>query len=267
MPDIEDHVQVLIGALRVSADALKLRMAGHISSEVSKEGIRVIESQFPDATQVGDVTKIDDEMVQSWASQFSNVGVVLVGGGPPCQGVSGLNSDRKGALKDARSSLFVHVRRVYLLCKKYFRWAQVHYFMESVFSMDAKDRATMSEHMETLPVMADAADFGVCRRPRLYWLSWEILGSPEVTVSEPVSDGWIGYREVHFQVDTELKRFFSKGWELEEGQLLPTFTTSRPRPQRGNRPAGLWQCTPEEVTGGRQTNIGILLMSIGQNIS
>ena len=59
-------------------------------------------------------------MVTQWAAKYSNVGVVLVGGGPPCQGVSGLNADRKGALKDARSNLFVHVKRVYQLVKAKF---------------------------------------------------------------------------------------------------------------------------------------------------
>ena len=67
VPDLEDHVQVLtiglfdgIGALRVGADVLKLPMAGHISSEVSREGSRVLEANFPDSEQVGDVNNIDD---------------------------------------------------------------------------------------------------------------------------------------------------------------------------------------------------------------
>ena len=129
MPELEDFVQVLtvglfdgVGALRVAADVLQLPMGGHISAEVSVEGSRVLESNFPDTIAVGDVAGISEDMVLGWALKFSNAGVVLVGGGPPCQGVSGLNSDRKGALKDARSKLFVHVRRVYELCKKHFRW-------------------------------------------------------------------------------------------------------------------------------------------------
>lgn len=48
-----------------------------------------------DTTPVGAVENITEEMVQQWAVKYSNVGVVLVGGGPPCQGVSGLNADRK----------------------------------------------------------------------------------------------------------------------------------------------------------------------------
>ena len=86
---------------RVAADCLLLPMAGHVSSEVSREGTRVV-AHFPDSISVGKVESIDDGMVKDWACRYPNVGVVVVGGGPPCQGVSGLNSDRKGALKDAR---------------------------------------------------------------------------------------------------------------------------------------------------------------------
>lgn len=49
----------------------------------------MLESNFPDAEEVGSVENITEEMVQTWAAKYSNVGVVLVGGGPPCQGVSG----------------------------------------------------------------------------------------------------------------------------------------------------------------------------------
>lgn len=259
MPDIEDHVQVLtiglfdgIGALRVSADVLKLPMAGHVSAEVSVSGCRVIESQFPDTVSVGDVTEITDANVLEWAVRFSNVGVVVVGGGPPCQGVSGLNADRKGALKDARSSLFTHVRRVYLLCKARFPWAQVHFFMESVASMDEKDRAIMTNHMGVEPYLLDAGDISICRRPRLYWLSWEICQSPEVELVQVMASEGCGYTRVCLKYEVDPGSYLLKGWSLDEGEKFPTFTTSRPRRKAGNRPAGLWQCEPWEVERWKQ---------------
>ena len=194
LPEISDHVQVLtvglfdgIGALRVCSDALVLPMAGHVSSEVSKEGHRVVEAHFADSLLVGSVESIDDDMVASWASKFSNVGVVLVGGGPPCQGVSGLNSDRKGALRDARSSLFPHVRRIFGLCKVHFRWAQVHHLMESVASMDDDDRYVMSQDIGVLPWRIDAFGLALCHRPRFYWLSWELVEETGVTLIPPTT--------------------------------------------------------------------------------
>ena len=250
-----DHIQVLtiglfdgIGALRVGADALKLPMGGHVSAEVSEAGNRVLEGNFPDSLHVGNVKNITEEMVKDWAARFSNVGVVLVAGGPPCQGVSGLNADRKGALKDARSNLFVYVKKVYHMVKANFPWAQVHSMMESVYSMDQADRATMSEFMESLPYMVDAEGISICRRPRLYWLSWELQLAPGVAMEQIPGEGWTGYTVVTLSHPVKPENYLKPGWKLGEAGKLPTFTTSRPRASAGNRPAGLWQCEAWEVT-------------------
>jgi site-specific DNA-cytosine methylase len=82
------------------------------------------------------VQDVDDKMVREWGR---------AGGGPPCQGVSGLNSERKGALRDERSKLFTHVERILALVRQHFPWSQVHGLMESVASMDTSDRKVMSE--------------------------------------------------------------------------------------------------------------------------
>ena len=89
-------------------DTLQVPVAGHISVEKSEEARKVVEANSPDGLQVDDIASVDEEMVKSWCSKFSTVGLVLIGSGPPCQRVSGLNSDRKGALKDLRSKLFTH---------------------------------------------------------------------------------------------------------------------------------------------------------------
>ena len=260
LPELDDHCQVLtvglfdgIGALRVAADGLLLPMAGHLSSEVSPEASRVLESHFPDSVSIGAVQDITEDMVVQWACKYSNVGVVIAGG-PPCQGVSGLNSDRKGALRDARSALFPHVGRVYVLCKRHFRWAQVHYFMESVFSMDPDDRYVMSESIGSLPWMVDSLGVALCRRPRLYWMSWELLGGEGVDITPPEDDSFYGYGEVKLQVELDESEYLKAGCCLNSQDGLPTFTTSRPRPTAGNRPAGKWQCTEAELVHWERDN-------------
>lgn len=106
----------------------------------------MVEANFPDSVLVDDVEQVNDneEMVLSWALKFSSVGLVLIGSGPPCQGVSGLNSDRKDALKDLRSKLFWHVPRITAMVKKHFPRAQVHGLTENVASMDYEDCQTMN---------------------------------------------------------------------------------------------------------------------------
>ena len=80
-----------IGALRVAADALGWSVQGHISIEKSSEASRVVESRFPNTLFVQDVELVDAKMVGQWAEKFTQVSVIIIGGGPPCQGVSGLN--------------------------------------------------------------------------------------------------------------------------------------------------------------------------------
>ena len=130
LPEEHDIVQVLsvglfdgIAALRVACDVLGLPMAGHVSIEKDSKCRRVVESFFPETEFFEDVCAFEEERVKALALKFSNVGLVLVGAGPPCQGVSGLNADRLGALRDERSCLFQEVPRITALFKRVFYWA------------------------------------------------------------------------------------------------------------------------------------------------
>lgn len=55
--------------------------------ESSSVASRVVESHF--------AGKVDQNEVFSWACKVSQASLVILGAGPPCQGVSGLNSERK----------------------------------------------------------------------------------------------------------------------------------------------------------------------------
>ena len=253
VPEEHDLVQVLsvglfdgISGLRTACEVLQLPMAGHVSVEKDERARRVVESYYPDTIFHDDVTTVDDDFVKQLATRFSNVGVVLLGGGPPCQGVSGLNYDRRGALKDHRSSLFGEVPRIEHLLRVHFPWAQVHSLLESVASMDSKDRRAMSEGFGRCPYRIDSLGMTLCRRPRLYWPSWELLGSSEAIVSPVVGVGYEAMGSVLFQNTVNPKPWLEPGWSLA-GEALPTFTTARPSPVPGRKPAGLEQCTSEEL--------------------
>ena len=192
LPENHDFCQVLciglfdgISGLRVALDCLGAPVAGHISIEKQGEARRVVESYFADTIFVEDVELVDLPMVESWALRFSSVGLVLLGGGPPCQGVSGLNADRRGALRDHRSSLFHHVSRVKGICKQVFKWAQVMGLTENVASMDAQDCQVMNDSFETQPWFINTTSISLAARPRLYWTDWELLPGPGVELVVP----------------------------------------------------------------------------------
>ena len=236
-----------IAGLRVAADAVGFSVVGHVSVECHEPANRVVESRFPGTLFVKTVEEVSSDMVKSWACQFSQVSMVVLGAGPPCQGVSGLNADRKGALKDLRSCLFWHVERVKDLLCEHFPWAQVHRLMESVASMDVEDREVMSKSVGSTPYLIDAAGVTGCRRPRLYWPSWEILQTPGAQISSVTGEGWGQLTEVALSAAVDVEQFLEPGWTKCSDECFPTFTTSRPRASPGRKPAGLQHCTAEEV--------------------
>eukprot|EP00438_Fugacium_kawagutii_P004168 Skav224689 [mRNA] locus=scaffold3171:104306:107602:+ [translate_table: standard] len=259
IPEVHDFCQVLlvglfdgISALRVAADVLGVPIAGHIAVEKDEKARRVTEANFPEVISVFSVEEVSDEMVLSWSLQFSNVGLVILGAGPPCQGVSGLNSDRRGALRDSRSCLFQHVPRVKQLLHKHFRWAQVHSLVESVASMDSQDCGVMNASFDCEPWYIDAANITLAHRPRVYWVSWELCGGDGVEFWAG-SDGRLPIQgEVRLVAEVDPKDFLEPGCRKVSEKPFPTFTTSRPSPVPLRRPAGLAECEPHELERWQQ---------------
>ena len=249
-PEVQHELRVLtiglfdgIAALRVAMDLLEVDVLGHIGVEVNDAAARVTEANFPGVRCVNTVEEVTEEMVREWSCSYSQAALVLVGAGPPCQGVSGLNAERKGALRDARSSLFFHVSRITTLVKVYFPWAQVQSLMESVASMDKEDQDVMSADFGSDPWKIDAGLMLWCNRPRLYWLTWGLTAQPGAEL----------FSEEHSQVvklvaSQPLEDVTKEGWvKIDESSSFPTFTTSRPRERAGYKPAGVHQCSLEEL--------------------
>ena len=234
-----------IGALRVALDILGAPVIGHVSVEKEAASNRVVESHYPGCTVVACVEDVDEQMVIQWSTRFSQCTIVVLGAGPPCQGVSGLNSDHLGALKDARSSLFAHVPRVRELLKKHFPWCPVYTLMESVASMDAKDRDTMSEAIGCRPLSCNAGTFTWCSRPRLYWIDWEV---DEQYVQRPKASGDWSPVQVELRGQQDISQVVRRGWlKVDPDNPFPTFTTSRPQAHPGRKPAGIQQCSWSEL--------------------
>ena len=95
-----------IAALRVALDVLQAPVAGHVSVECNGAAQRVVEANFPGSLLVEGVEQVDEAMVTEWSLRFGMVGLVLVGAGPPCQGVSRLERRQAWCL-ERRQKLFV----------------------------------------------------------------------------------------------------------------------------------------------------------------
>lgn len=229
-----------IGCLRVALDLIGAQVVGHVSVEKQEEGHRVVEYHFPGTSFMTDVAAITTDDVRGWSLKWGQVDLVVLGGGPPCQGVSGLNAGRRGALLDERSNLYVHVRRVRDLLKEHFPWCPVHVLMESVASMDREDKDVMSHSFGDQPWEIDAENLTWCRRPRLYWITWPL---------QPGEGAEMHGATVTLSAEVDLDNFLMPGWnKVDQSRSFPTFTTSRPRNRPGHRPAGIHQCDAETIS-------------------
>lgn len=234
-----------IGALRVAMELLNVPILGYVSVEQHAPARRVVERHYPGVIHYPDVAKIDGDTIKSWSTRFSQSCLVVIGAGPPCQGVSGLNSDRKGALRDQRSSLFSHVPRIRDDVKVHFPWCPVYVLMESVASMDRADREIMTQAIGVDPLRCDAGTLTWCHRPRLYWCDWEMISGEGYSLTREQQDQPV---DLYLTGNQELSDVLRAGWiKVEPLTSFPTFTTARPRATPGRKPAGIQQCTLEEL--------------------
>ena len=239
-----------IGALRVALDLVGCRVLGYVSIEANEAASRVVEAHFPGNETIKDVKLVDQDVVHSLAGRYSQASMVILGAGPPCQGVSGLNYDRKGALRDERSGLFSHVSRIRRLFQANFPWCQVHCLMESVASMDEADCQVMSDDFGSAPWECDAGQLTWCSRPRLYWVTWELLAGDGADIRMETDTS---RSSVVLTSNQPLEEVCKRGWlKVDELRPFPTFTTSRPRDRPGRKPAGILQCNDEELERWRQ---------------
>lgn len=104
----------------------------------------------------------------------------------------------------------------------------------------------MSADFGDLPVKIDASGVSLARRPRLYWVDWELRPGPGVRFHPMEGRGKAAFREVELSAQVEAKDFLTPGSSKVSAEPFPTFTTSRPRTHPGRRPAGLDKLTPQE---------------------
>ena len=183
--------------------------------------------------------------------------MVLLAAGPPCQGVSGLNSSRLGAESDERSKLHSEVARVRRLIAQHFTWADTFILiilMESVSSMSASDRVVMSRGVGILPYELDAIGISPCRRPRLFWFNWTIQSNNSIIIYKPITTEPDDYGRIVFLLSCDPSPYLMPGWELAGGSdhKLPIFTTSQPKARSGFQPAEIENCSERDLIYWRE---------------
>ena len=223
-----------VAALMCGLCRLNCRVLAFASSEVDKECKRLVRKRWPGVIELGDIQKIDRDKIEALHRSVGyDVDLVLCGGGSPCQDLSALLADREG-LAGSRSKLFFEMPRIFKDLRETFA-CPVYTFVENVFSMTEANRNSFSDTLGVEPILMDCTAFTRCRRPRLFWVDWEVQAREGEVLKEHSR-----YREWIFPPHE-----YDKMWWLDElcvcesDAMLPTFTRALPRKTPPKRPAGL----------------------------
>eukprot|EP00438_Fugacium_kawagutii_P028684 Skav214062 [mRNA] locus=scaffold2017:694813:699466:+ [translate_table: standard] len=225
-----------ISALMCGLCRLDIQVVGFASSEVDTECKRFVRKRWPGVIELGDITKITQDMLETLAkSSGHQIDFVIAGGGSPCQDLSSLLAGGQG-LDGSRSSLFFEMPRIFKGLKVAFN-CPVFTFVENVFSMTEENRSRFSGVLGYEPVLLDCSWFSWCRRPRLFWCNWDVIADPSHGEQMIQHDG---YQEWIHQVHRlPHAHWVDPGCSCNSSGLIPTLTRSLPRKNPPRSPAGL----------------------------
>lgn len=170
-----------ISGARVALDSAGIPVKKYYASEIDRDCIDVVKTRYPDTINLGDITKIDEETLNS-------LEVDLLIGGSPCQDFSTANKSGRG-LEGEKSKLFFEYSRILQILRK--KNPNLMFILENVFGMKSKDYEIISEHLGVYPAHLDAGDVSACVRRRYYWSNLPIrpLEKVDITLSDVIEEG------------------------------------------------------------------------------
>lgn len=153
----------------VALERAGIKVNKYYASEINEAAIKISKSNYPDIIQLGDVTKITNEMLDALEP------IDLIIGGSPCQDLSNYKYcvyDVKG-LNGEKSRLFYDFVRILKHVKpKYF-------LLENVASMQPKWRDLITDILEVEPIMINSALVCAAERKRYYWTNIRGVKQPD----------------------------------------------------------------------------------------
>lgn len=145
-------------------------------SEVKPHAIKVYEHHFPGHQNLGDITKLTDDMIK----EVVNDGCDIIFGGFPCKNLSSLASIQGGntGLDGKKSGLFFDMMRIIKIINQILD-KKVHVIFENNASMSNKNKIMITDYIkEEYPdirmTMLDGSKFGVQCRKRIFWTDFDI---------------------------------------------------------------------------------------------
>lgn len=142
----------------VALQKANIQIDKYYASEIDTNAIKISKNNYPNIIQLGDITKITSEILDSIMP------IDLVIGGSPCQDLSVYKLDRGEALglEGEKSKLFFHYERIVKHLKPKF------FLLENV-PMAKEWEDVISELLGVSPVLINSNLLCAADRKRLYW--------------------------------------------------------------------------------------------------
>ncbi|MEE1204304.1 MAG: DNA cytosine methyltransferase, partial [Bacteroidales bacterium] len=158
---------------QIALTELGIKIDNYYASEIEKNAIKVTQDNFPNTVQLGDVTKITEEFLQT----LPKIDLVIFGS--PCRSLSKATAGRKKYNNglEGISWLFHPCNDILQWIKKYNN-SDVRFLVENVDSNKTNDINEMSNLLGVQPVMIDSNLFTAQDRKRNYWTNIPIAPLP-----------------------------------------------------------------------------------------
>ena len=142
----------------VALERVGIKIDKYYASEIEPNAIKISHKNYPEIVQLGDITKITEEMLDSIMP------IDLVIGGSPCQDLSVYKFDRGDAkgLEGSKSSLFYHYERI-------LKYVNPKFFLLENVPMQKEWEDIITDLLGVEPIMINSNLLCAADRKRLYW--------------------------------------------------------------------------------------------------
>jgi DNA (cytosine-5)-methyltransferase 3A len=195
MSDIKDKRNILtvlslcdgISCGQIALKELGFEIDKYYASEIDKNSIKITQTNFPNTIQLGDVTKIDQTVLQT----LPKIDLVLFGS--PCRSLTKTTAGRKDYNNGLKGSSWL-----FYPCADILQWIKennnpkVKFLVENVDSNKQQDIDEMSEILGVKPVLINSNLFSAQDRKRNYWTNIPIAELPPsspLVLSDIMDDG------------------------------------------------------------------------------
>ena len=149
---------------QLALERANIKVDSYYASEINQNCIQLTQRHFPNTIQLGDVCKIDDNVLKTLPK------IDLLISGSPCQNLSRAGNGM--GLKGDESKLFYEYVRVLKWIKEKNN-PNIKFLLENV-EMKNSNKEIISNELKTQPILINSKLVSAQNRPRLYWCNFDV---------------------------------------------------------------------------------------------